>query len=96
MQTFLYRKLTTKNQQSSRRKSVSAERYNPEEDNSDDETESLPIHPKTDKQREQLTRAVKNILLFRTLDDDQRMTVIDAMVQKTVHSGKFDLQNLRQ
>lgn len=66
---------------------MSAERYNPEEDDSEDEGESLPVIGKTDKEREQLTHAVKNILLFRTLDDEQRMTVIDAMTEKTVSTG---------
>ena len=68
---------------------MSAERYNPEEDDSDEDGESLPVIGKTDKEREQLTQAVKNILLFRTLDDEQRMTVIDAMTQKVVSAGWF-------
>ena len=78
------RKLTEKNR-AARRKSVSAEKYNPEEDDSDEE--SLPIHPKTDEQREHLKQAVQNILLFRTLDREQRMTVINAMTEKHVNSG---------
>jgi len=49
---------------------VSAERYNPEDDDEDDET-ALPVHP----------------LLFRKLDDEQRMTVIDAMKENKVVKG---------
>ncbi|XP_067942223.1 cAMP-dependent protein kinase type II regulatory subunit-like [Watersipora subatra] len=83
------RKLTEKNR-AARRKSVSAEKYNPEEDDSDEE--SLPIHPKTDEQREHLKQAVQNILLFRTLDREQRMTVINAMTEKHVNSGEVVIQ----
>lgn len=48
------------------------------------------MHPKTDRQRELLKEAVRNVLLFRNLDDEQRMTVINAMVEKQVEPGTFD------
>lgn len=53
-----------------RRKSVFAEAYDPEKDADDDEG-SMIITPKTDEQRARLAEAVKNILLFRSLDADQ-------------------------
>ncbi|XP_046559982.1 cAMP-dependent protein kinase type II regulatory subunit-like [Haliotis rubra] len=68
-----------------RRQSVSAERYDPEEDDSD---EDRVIHPKSDQQRERLTEAVAGILLFRSLDSDQMQEVIDAMFERTVTPGE--------
>ncbi|XP_012348568.1 cAMP-dependent protein kinase type II regulatory subunit isoform X2 [Apis florea] len=68
-----------------RRKSVFAETYNPEED---EEDEGLKIvHPKTDAQRERLADSIKHILLFRSLDEDQMTDVLDAMFEKIVKSG---------
>ncbi|KAK6178687.1 hypothetical protein SNE40_011213 [Patella caerulea] len=68
-----------------RRQSVSAERYDPEED---DDDEDRVVHPKTDAQRERLTEAVSGILLFRSLDSDQMQEVIDAMFEKKVKPGE--------
>lgn len=68
-----------------RRKSVFAEAYNPEEDGDD---EKIVIHPKSDEQRAQLTEAVKNILLFRSLDSEQMQDVINAMFEKKVAAGE--------
>ena len=67
---------------------MSAEKYNPEEDSSDDGDDEVPIHPKTDEERALLLESVKNILLFRTLDDEQRMTVTNAMRQMKVDAGE--------
>eukprot|EP00914_Ancora_sagittata_P011184 GHVO01021797.1.p1 GENE.GHVO01021797.1~~GHVO01021797.1.p1 ORF type:complete len:395 (+),score=66.59 GHVO01021797.1:736-1920(+) len=64
-----------------RRKSVAAERYDPEAD--DDEADKV-IHPKTDEQRKRLNEATKHILLFRSLDQEQMQEVIDAMFEKKV------------
>lgn len=47
-----------------RRKSVFAEQYDPEEDEDDEKV----VYPKSDEQRKRLGEAVKNILLFRSLD----------------------------
>ncbi|XP_006613916.1 cAMP-dependent protein kinase type II regulatory subunit isoform X1 [Apis dorsata] len=70
-----------------RRKSVFAETYNPEED---EEDEGLKIvHPKTDAQRERLADSIKHILLFRSLDEDQMTDVLDAMFEKIVQSGEI-------
>ncbi|BFZ00992.1 hypothetical protein BsWGS_04031 [Bradybaena similaris] len=68
-----------------RRQSVSAERYNPEED--EDEDDDI-IHPKTDEQRERLTKTVSSILLFRSLEPEQTTQVIDAMFEKKVVPGE--------
>lgn len=65
-----------------RRKSVFAETYDPEEDTDDDGTRM--IFPKTDEQRDSLAEAVKNILLFRALDKEQMNEVLDAMFEKKV------------
>ena len=48
-----------------RRKSVFAEQYDPEEDIDDGET---IVYPKSDSQRQRLSEAIKNILLFRSLE----------------------------
>ncbi|KAK0054041.1 cAMP-dependent protein kinase type II regulatory subunit [Biomphalaria pfeifferi] len=68
-----------------RRQSVSAERYNPEEDEDDDDH---IIYPKTDEQRERLTKTVSGILLFRSLEPEQTQQVIDAMFEKKVSPGE--------
>lgn len=64
-----------------RRKSVFAETYDPENDPDDDEGASS-IFPKTDGQRSRLVDAVKNILLFRSLEKEQMNQVLDAMFEK--------------
>ncbi|KAL8612013.1 hypothetical protein ACOMHN_045368 [Nucella lapillus] len=65
-----------------RRKSVSAEAYNPETD--EDTGEEKIIYPKSDDQRKRLADVVKNILLFRSLDPEQMQEVLDAMFEKAV------------
>ncbi|GFO15400.1 CAMP-dependent protein kinase type ii regulatory subunit-like [Plakobranchus ocellatus] len=65
-----------------RRKSVSAERYDPEDD--DDEDYVKVINPKSDDQRKRLNDAIKHILLFRSLDQEQMQEVLDAMFEKAV------------
>lgn len=71
--------------QYSRRKSVFAEQYNPEEDE-DDDTEKV-VYPKSDVQRQRLGEAVRNILLFRSLDLQQMQEVLDAMFERKVQPG---------
>ncbi|XP_055838728.1 cAMP-dependent protein kinase type II regulatory subunit isoform X3 [Episyrphus balteatus] len=68
---------------SGRRKSVFAEAYDPENDADEDEG-ATAIFPKTDEQRSRLIDAVKNILLFRSLDKEQMNQVLDAMFEKRV------------
>ncbi|XP_014250546.1 cAMP-dependent protein kinase type II regulatory subunit [Cimex lectularius] len=66
----------------SRRKSVFAEAYDPEDD--DDDGAAPQIYPKSDEQRQRLAENVRNILLFRSLDQEQMNEVLDAMFEKTV------------
>lgn len=68
-----------------RRKSVFAEGYNPEED---DDDEKPIIHPKTDAQRKRMMEAVKQILLFKSLESEQLNDVLNAMFQRNVEAGE--------
>ncbi|XP_025409599.1 cAMP-dependent protein kinase type II regulatory subunit-like [Sipha flava] len=70
---------------SSRRKSVFAETYNPEED--EEEEGPSVVFPKSDDQRQALAASVKNIFIFRALDPEQMNNVIDAMFDREVHAG---------
>lgn len=74
------------NRFNSRRKSVFAEAYNPEDD--DDDGHKV-VFPKSDEQRQRLADSVKNILLFRSLDKEQMHDVLDAMFEKKVEKGDF-------
>ncbi|KAM3674502.1 cAMP-dependent protein kinase type II-beta regulatory subunit isoform X1 [Ammospiza nelsoni] len=69
-----------------RRASVCAEAYNPDEE--EDDAESRIIHPKTDDQRNRLQEACKDILLFKNLDPEQMSQVLDAMFEKMVEGGE--------
>ncbi|XP_017767491.1 PREDICTED: cAMP-dependent protein kinase type II regulatory subunit isoform X2 [Eufriesea mexicana] len=71
----------------SRRKSVFAEAYNPEEDEEEDGVKM--VHPKSDEQRQRLGDSVKHILLFRALDEEQMADVLDAMFEKIVQPEEF-------
>merc|ERR1712139_11515 len=68
-----------------RRKSVSAEGYDPENDDEDDEPHV--VHGKSDDQRRRLNGVVESMLLFKALDADQFHQVIDAMFEKVVEPG---------
>uniref|UniRef100_A0A3Q3SGT0 cAMP-dependent protein kinase type II-alpha regulatory subunit n=1 Tax=Mastacembelus armatus TaxID=205130 RepID=A0A3Q3SGT0_9TELE len=65
-----------------RRVSVCAEAFNPDED--DEDTEPRVVHPKTDEQRCRLQEACRDILLFKTLDQEQFSQVLDAMFELRV------------
>ncbi|XP_041984885.1 cAMP-dependent protein kinase type II regulatory subunit [Aricia agestis] len=70
-----------------RRKSVFAETYDPEEDDSD---EGAPVvFPKSDAQRARLAEAVRGILLFRSLDAQQMQQVLDAMFEKRAEPEEY-------
>jgi cAMP-dependent protein kinase regulator len=69
-----------------RRKSVAAERYDPEQDSEDGFV--CRVHPKTEVQRTRLLEAVRGILLFRALDADQMTAVINAMFERHVTPGE--------
>jgi len=71
---------------STRRKSVFAETYDPEDD---DEPEEKIIHPKSDSQRKSLLEAVKEILLFRSLESEQLNEVLDAMFERKVTPNEY-------
>ncbi|XP_017789674.1 PREDICTED: cAMP-dependent protein kinase type II regulatory subunit isoform X2 [Habropoda laboriosa] len=71
----------------SRRKSIFAETYNPEEDEEDDGIKM--VHPKSDEQRQRLSDSVKHIFLFRALDEQQMADVLDALFEKIVQPGEF-------
>lgn len=65
-----------------RRTSVSAESLNPTSAGSDSWVP--PQHPKSEDQLSRLKVAVSNNFLFSHLDDDQFMTVLDALVEKPI------------
>ncbi|XP_022245824.1 cAMP-dependent protein kinase type II regulatory subunit-like isoform X1 [Limulus polyphemus] len=69
-----------------RRKSVFAEQYDPAEDEDDDNEKA--VYPKTEEQRQRLEESVQNILLFRSLDEQQMRKVLDAMFEKKVEPGQ--------
>ncbi|KAG7244569.1 hypothetical protein INR49_029588 [Caranx melampygus] len=66
-----------------RRVSVCAEAYNPDDDE-DDDAEPRVVHPKTDEQRRRLQDACRDILLFKTLEQEQFHEVLDAMFEVLV------------
>lgn len=67
-----------------RRQSVAAEKYNPEEDTSD---EPDVVHSKSDAEREFLVKTLADIFIFRSLENNQRERVINAMFGREVKSG---------
>uniref|UniRef100_A0A4W5QZH6 cAMP-dependent protein kinase type II-alpha regulatory subunit n=1 Tax=Hucho hucho TaxID=62062 RepID=A0A4W5QZH6_9TELE len=67
----------------SRRVSVCAEAYNPDDDE-DDDFEPRVVHPKSDEQRRRLQEACRDILLFKTLDQEQFSEVLDGMFEVLV------------
>lgn len=75
------------NRYATRRKSVFAEAYDPENDDDDDGARA--IFPKTDDQRARLCDSVKNILLFRSLDKEQMNEVLDAMFEKKIKAQEY-------
>lgn len=67
------------------RKSVAAERYNPESDEDDDDV--IPTYPKSDTQRKLLRDKMKDVLVFKSVDDDQKESLLNAMFEKKVVVG---------
>lgn len=74
-------------QNMNRRKSVSAEGYDPDQDDDDDQ-EAPVIHAKSDEQRKRLTKVLEPMLLFKSLDDEQKNQILDAMFEKVVEAGE--------
>ncbi|KAL5273967.1 PRKAR2B family protein [Megaselia abdita] len=68
-----------------RRKSVFAESYNPD----DDETDERTVYPKSNQQRASLGEALNDSILFKTLEFEQMEEVLDAMFEKKVYPGDY-------
>ena len=47
------------------------------------------MHPKSDSQRKSLLEAVKEILLFRSLESEQLNEVLDAMFERKVTPNEY-------
>ena len=62
-----------------RRKSVFAEGYDPEAE--EDSEDTSVIYPKTDLQRRTLKEAVKEILLFRSLEFEQLNEILGKILE---------------
>merc|ERR1711990_596344 len=71
-----------------RRQSVSAEGYDPDKDDEDDESEPAIINPKSDEQRTRLNTACNKVLLFNRLETEQFNTVLDAMFEFPAEPGQ--------
>ncbi|KAK1167018.1 cAMP-dependent protein kinase type II-beta regulatory subunit-like isoform X1 [Acipenser oxyrinchus oxyrinchus] len=72
-----------------RRASVCAEAFNPDDEDGDDEdAEPKIIYPKADEQRIRLQETCKDILLFKNLDSEQMSQVLDAMFERLVSPGE--------
>jgi len=67
-----------------RRHSVAAEKYNPEEDTSD---EPAIVHPKSQSEHDYLLKTVAAIFIFRSLEPKQVERVLDAMFSREVTEG---------
>lgn len=67
-----------------RRKSVFAESYNPDED--DDER---IVNPKSNQERATLGEVLSDIILFKSLENEQMSEVLDAMFEKKVYPGDY-------
>jgi cAMP-dependent protein kinase regulator len=67
-----------------RRHSVAAEKYNPEEDTDDS---PKVVHEKTETERNYLLETIKNIFMFRSLDNKQIDDLLDAMFGRTVNEN---------
>lgn len=81
--------LTKKQYAGGRRHSVAAEKYNPEEDTSD---EPDLVNPKSDAEREFLVKALADIFLFRSLENSQKNRVIDAMFGREVNAEEVIIE----
>ncbi|XP_032892909.1 cAMP-dependent protein kinase type II-alpha regulatory subunit-like isoform X2 [Amblyraja radiata] len=70
-----------------RRVSVSAEAFNPDEDD-DEDMEPRVVYPKSDDQRNRLQEACKDIILFKNLDQEQIYEILDAMFERKVEPSE--------
>ncbi|OAF68471.1 cAMP-dependent protein kinase regulatory subunit [Intoshia linei] len=68
-----------------RRGSISAEGIDPESFANND---FVPVyHEKNDYQRQQILDTIRNILLFKCLNTDEKKTIVSAMFEKKVNAG---------
>jgi len=72
------------------RKSVSAERYDPNEDADDDEPSK--VIPKSDTQRKRLQAVAAKVMLLNRLDEEQLQNILDAMEERKVVPGDMVIQ----
>lgn len=77
-----------KGRYAARRHSVAAEKYNPEED---DDSPKV-FHAKTEDERQYLLNAIKNIFMFRSLDQKQIHELLDAMFGRSVTTGEVVIE----
>lgn len=77
-------KIIKQSRYAGRRKSVYAERYNPENDKDEDDDSVTPIAPKSTEEIKRLLKTLKNILFFRFLEPEQMDQVINAIVTRQV------------
>jgi cAMP-dependent protein kinase regulator len=75
-----------------RRHSVAAEKYNPEEDTSE---EPDVVNPKSNEEREYLIKTLADIFIFRSLEQKQMDRVIDAMFGRAVTCGDVIIEQGR-
>lgn len=54
------------------------------------------VHPKSDSQRKSLLEAVKEILLFRSLDQEQLAEVLDAMFERKVSPEEYIIRQVKR
>lgn len=63
-----------------------AEHYDPEND--DDDDSDKVVYPKTDEQRSRLREAVAAIFLFKSLEAEQMVEILDSMFERKVTAGE--------
>jgi cAMP-dependent protein kinase regulator len=85
----LVKPISGKNKQYARRTSVSAERYDPE---ADDDNEEKVVHTKTEAQKARLHQAIAPILLFKSLDSEQVRAVKHSWCSRHVVMYSFSLR----
>jgi len=69
-----------------RRKSVCAERYDPEQE--ENRNEKWPVWHKTAEQKQRLSQAVREVFLLKRLEQDQLHHILDAMSERKVVAGE--------
>lgn len=72
-----------------------AERYNPEDDDSDSDIDTPVVYEKAEDEVIYLKSILQEIFLFKTLDDKQIESVIAAMSRKDTFAGEMNSAFLR-